>query len=97
MSKEELTPQTPTAPIDYTRDLPCPMLGLFGNDDQNPSPEKVNELEAELKKYKKEYEFYRYDSAGHSFWSYDRPAYRQEQAMDAWRKTFTFFDRHLSG
>jgi carboxymethylenebutenolidase len=95
MSKEELTPQTPVAPIDYIQDLTIPLLGLFGNDDQNPSPEKVNQLEAVLKKLGKNYEFHRYDGAGHSFWSYDRPAYRQPQAMDAWEKTFNFFDKHL--
>ena len=97
MSKEELTPQMPVAPIDYITDLSIPLLGLFGNDDQNPSPEKVNELEAELKKWRKDYEFHRYDGAGHSFWSYDRPAYRQQQAMDAWQKTFAFFNKHLKG
>ena len=95
MSQEELTAQTPVAPIDYTTDLSCPLLGLFGNDDQNPSPEKVNQLEAELNKCGKDYEFHRYDGAGHAFWSHDRLAYRSEQAMDAWQKTFTFFSRHL--
>jgi uncharacterized alpha/beta hydrolase family protein len=83
--------------IDYINNLTIPLLGLFGNDDQNPSPEKVNQLEAELKRLGKNYEFHRYDGAGHSFWSYDRPAYRQQQAMDAWEKTFTFFDRYLKG
>jgi carboxymethylenebutenolidase len=95
MSKEELTPQNPVAPIDYITDLTIPLLGLFGNDDNNPSPEKVNQLEAELKKLGKNYEFHRYDGAGHAFWSYDRPQYRQEQAMGAWAKTFSFFDKHL--
>ncbi|MBI4287135.1 MAG: dienelactone hydrolase family protein [Chloroflexi bacterium] len=97
MSKEELTAQTPVAPIDYTRDLSSPLLGLFGNDDQNPSPEHVNRLEAELKKHGKTYEFHRYDGAGHGFWYYDRAAYRPQQAMDAWQKVFAFFGRHLSG
>ena len=27
MSKEELTPKQPVAPIDYTKDLSCPMIG----------------------------------------------------------------------
>ncbi len=95
MSQEELRAQTPVAPIDYTKDLSCPLMGLFGNDDRNPSPENVNELEEELKKCGKDYEFHRYDGAGHAFWSYDRPAYRPEQAMDAWQKTFTFFSKQL--
>jgi carboxymethylenebutenolidase len=95
MSKEELTPRTPVAPIDFAANLTVPLLGLFGNDDQNPSPDKVNQLEAELKRLDKDYEFHRYDGAGHSFWSYDRPAYRQQQAMDAWEKTFSFFAKHL--
>ena len=95
MSKEQLTAKTPVAPIDYAKDLSCPLLGLFGNDDQNPSPDKVNQLEAELKRYGKDYEFHRYDGAGHTFWSYDRPAYRPQQAMDAWEKTLAFFSKHL--
>lgn len=97
MSREELTAQAPVAPIDYTRDLSCPLLGLFGNEDQNPSPEHVNRLEAELKKHGKDYEFHRYDGAGHGFWYYDRAAYRPQQAMDAWQKVFAFYRRHLQG
>ena len=74
------------APIDYTKDLSCPMIGIFGNDDKSPSPEQVNQHEAELKKHGKNYEFHRYDGAGHGFFYYDRPAYRQEQAVDGWKK-----------
>ena len=58
------------------------MLGLFGNEDQRPSPADVDKHEAELKKHGKNYEFHRYDGAGHGFFYYDRPAYRQQQAMD---------------
>ena len=97
MSKEQLNAVTPVAPIDYANDLACPILGLFGNDDKNPTPEHVNQLEAELKKLDKNYEFHRYDGAGHGFWSYDRGAYRPQQAMDAWDKTFDFFERYLKG
>lgn len=94
-SKEQLTPAQPVAPIDYTAELACPLLGLFGNDDQNPSPEQVNRLEEELKKYGKNYKFYRYDGAGHGFWYYHTASYRPQQAMDAWNKTFEFFAEHL--
>ena len=96
MPKEDLTPKQPVAPIDYTKDLSCPLLGIFGNEDKSPSPEQVNQHEAELKKHGKNYEFHRYDGAGHGFFYYDRPSYRQEQAVDGWKKIFAFLEKHLS-
>lgn len=95
MPKEDLTPKQPVAPIDYTKELSCPLLGIFGNEDKSPSPEQVNQHEAELKKHGKNYEFHRYDGAGHGFFYYDRPSYRQEQAVDGWKKIFAFLERHL--
>jgi carboxymethylenebutenolidase len=95
-TQQDLTPRQPVAPVDYTKDLQAPVLGLFGNEDQSPSPDQVNALEAELKKQGKTYEFHRYDGAGHGFFYYDRPAYRQQQAMDGWGKVFDFFGRNLS-
>jgi carboxymethylenebutenolidase len=93
--KESLTAKQPVAPVDYTKDLETPLLGLFGNDDQAPTPAEVDTHEAELKKHGKSYEFHRYDGAGHGFFYYDRPLYRQQQAMDGWGKVFAFFDKHL--
>jgi len=95
MKKEEITPKMPVAPIEFTKSLACPMLGLFGNDDAAPTPEQVNQHEAELKKHGKQYEFHRYDGAGHGFFYYDRPMYRVEQALDGWKKVFAFFEKHL--
>ena len=95
MKKEELTPKMPVAPIEFTKNLACPMLGLFGNEDAAPNPEQVNLHEAELKKHGKQYEFHRYDGAGHGFFYYDRPMYRVEQALDGWKKVFSFFEKHL--
>ena len=96
MSKEELTPKQPTAPIEFTKSLSCPLLGLFGNEDRSPTPEQVNQHEAELKKHGKQYEFHRYDGAGHGFFYYDRPMYRLEQALDGWQKVFAFLPKHLA-
>jgi carboxymethylenebutenolidase len=92
----DLTPKRPTAVIDLTERLACPLLGIFGNDDKNPTPGDVDRTEETLKRHGKNYEFHRYDGAGHSFFTVDRPAYRPEQATDAWRKVFAFFDRHLA-
>ena len=96
MSKEELNPKAPVAPIDYTKDLSCPLLGLFGEEDASPSPEQVALHDAELKKHGKDYEFHSYPNAGHGFFYYDRPMYRLEAALDGWQKVFGFFEKHLA-
>lgn len=95
MAPEQLNEKQPVAPIEYTKDLSCPLLGIFGNDDMFPTPAQVNLQEEELKKYNKDYTFYRYDGAGHGIWYYDKPMYRQEAAMDSWNKALEFFDKHL--
>ncbi len=92
---DQLTEKQPVAPIDYTKDLQVPLLGLFGNDDQFPTPPEVDQHEAELKKHGKNYEFHRYDGAGHGFFYYDRPMFRQEQSLDGWNKVFGFFAKNL--
>ena len=96
MPKEALNAKTPVAPIDMTKDLSCPLLGLFGNDDRAPSPEEVNQHEAELKKLGKNYEFHRYDGAGHGIWYYQGTSYRPQAAIDGWNKVFAFFEKNLA-
>jgi carboxymethylenebutenolidase len=96
MGPDELTSKQPVAPIDYAPGLSCPVLGLFGNDDANPSPQHVDKLEQRLKELGKAYEFHRYAGAGHGFFYYNRPIYRPEQAVDGWEKIWAFLDRYLS-
>ncbi len=95
MEPDQFSPARPVAPIDLTADLSAPILGIFGNDDRSPTPEQVDRHEAELARHGKEYEFHRYDGAGHGFFYYHTPMYRQEQAMDGWAKVFDFFGRKL--
>ncbi len=92
---ERLTPAQPKAVIDMTSDLDCPILGLFGNEDQNPDPVMVDRMEEELTTHGKTYEFYRYDGAGHAFFAWERPNYRQEQAADGWQKVYAFYQKYL--
>jgi carboxymethylenebutenolidase len=92
----DITPKRPVAAIEFTETMSCPLLGIFGNDDKNPTPHDVDRTEETLKRFGKTYEFHRYDGAGHSFFTVDRPSYRQEQAVDAWKKVFTFFEKHLA-
>jgi carboxymethylenebutenolidase len=97
MADSALTAKQPVAPIDLTKDLSCPLLGLFGEDDQSPPPDQVAQQEEELKKHGKDFEFHMYANAGHGFFYYDKPMYRQEQAVDGWEKVFAFFGKHLQG
>lgn len=96
-AKDKLTPMQPVSPLDYTQDLSCPLLGLFGNDDQNPTREQVDTHEQELKRHNKQHEFHRYDGAGHGFFYYHLPMYRQQQAVDGWQKVWVFLGKQLGG
>jgi carboxymethylenebutenolidase len=95
MTEDQLSPHFPVAPIDYTQDLSCPVLGLFGQDDTSPSPEQVAQHEEALARNGKTYEFHMYPDAGHGFFYYHRPNYRQQQAVDGWAKIFAFLDKYL--
>ena len=83
--------------VDQLPNLGCPLLGLFGNDDQYPTPEHVDELDRILTEQGKPHEFHRYDGAGHAFFNTDRPAYRPEAAADGWERIEAFFKTHLGG
>ena len=91
-----LNAKRPVAPIEMTEKLSCPLLGIFGNDDENPNTDQVNRTEAKLKQLGKNYEFHRYDGAGHAFFNSTRPAFRPEQAADGWNKVFVFLKKHIS-
>ncbi len=84
-----------TPPVDLTAGMQVPLLGLFGNDDTRPNRDEVDRTEAALKANNKTYEFYRYDGAGHAFFSWSSVAHRPQQALDGWSKVWAFFDKHV--
>jgi carboxymethylenebutenolidase len=83
--------------VDKVKDLSCPLLGLFGADDQHPSPQETAQLSKALDEAGKAHEFHTYDGAGHAFFSVDRTAYRPEAARDGWQRIWDFFGRYLAG
>ncbi len=83
------------APFDLSEGIQCPLLGLFGEDDPNPSPADVAKLDAELTRLGKAHEFHSYAGAGHAFMNEERPSYRQQAAADAWSKCLGWFERYL--
>jgi carboxymethylenebutenolidase len=92
---EDLTPAHPVAPIDLTPGLRCPLLGLFGAQDTNPSPDQTAQIEAALRQHGKTYEFHTFENAGHAFFSVDRPNYRLEATKQGWKLIWDFFGRYL--
>jgi carboxymethylenebutenolidase len=92
----QITERRPTPPIEFSENITAPLMGLFGVEDANPTADQVDRTEEVLKKLGKNYEFHRYENAGHAFMCVDRVQYRWEQSVDAWKKVRAFFDRHLS-
>jgi len=84
------------APFALTGDIACPLIGFFGVEDGNPSPDDVKQIDAELIRHGKPHEFHMYEGAGHAFLNFGNPErYREKQAADAWAKMLAFLDRHL--
>jgi carboxymethylenebutenolidase len=82
--------------IGLSKELSCPLLGLFGADDQFPTPAETAELSAVLDSFGKPHEFHTFAGAGHAFFSVDRPAYRVEAATEGWARVWEFFGKHLA-
>jgi carboxymethylenebutenolidase len=94
-SLTRITEFSPTPVIDRLKDLCCPILGLFGCDDNNPSPDQVEALRQELIKQNKTFELVSYKNAGHAFMSDTRDTYRPEAANAAWGRIIEWFSNHL--
>jgi carboxymethylenebutenolidase len=85
----------PTA-ISLAPRISCPVAGFFGNDDANPTPEDVDDYETALIDAGVDYEFHRYEGAGHAFQNFPTPdRYRHEQSEDAWVRLLKFLETNL--
>jgi carboxymethylenebutenolidase len=76
--------------------LSAPLLGLFGAEDRNPTPDEVAELDALLTSLGKPHEFHVFENAGHGFFGSNRVSYRPEAANEGWERIWDFFGRHLA-
>jgi carboxymethylenebutenolidase len=84
------------APFALSERIACPLLGCFGADDTNPSPDDVDRIDAELTRHGKPHVFHRYAGAGHAFLNFtNAERYRAEPAADAWAKALAFLEQHL--
>ncbi|MBD3646418.1 MAG: dienelactone hydrolase family protein [Pseudomonadales bacterium] len=84
------------APIELASNIKCPVIGFFGNDDKNPSPQDVDDYSKALEKAGVTHEFYRYDDAGHAFQNFPSPErYNEEASEDAWERVLDFMRKEL--
>ncbi len=84
------------APFARTREISCPLMFHFGEEDSNPSLEDMLKLDEELKRCDKEHEFHVYPDAGHAFMDFtNSQRYREAAAKASWPRTLDFFARHL--
>lgn len=83
-------------PFALTANVKCPILGLFGRDDKNPSPAAVETLSEELRRLGIRHEFHSYDEAGHAFQDFHAARqYRARAADDAWEKLLGFLEAEM--
>jgi carboxymethylenebutenolidase len=84
-------------PFDQLARLRCPVIGFFGNEDRNPSPQDADRIDAELTRLNIEHAFHRYPGAAHGFQrpTKTEPAIRAAQE-DSWQKTFAFLGEKLA-
>lgn len=81
--------------VDQLPHLRAPLLGLFGREDQYPSPAHVAELRDILAAHGKTFEEHSYPDAGHAFFAVDRPSYRVAAANDGWQRIQAFYGKYL--
>jgi carboxymethylenebutenolidase len=91
----ELNAAKPIQPDELALNLSVPMLAVFGLRDATIPREQIDEFRARLDQAAKHVELELYPEAGHGFFNDARPAYREADARDAWRKTLAFLRREL--
>ena len=78
-------------PFELIPNINGPVIGFYGNHDQEPAPADVDKIEAEMKRNGLTVEFHRYADAGHAFQDHTNPErYHQASADDAWQKNLAF-------
>lgn len=86
----------PRSPLIAVKDLLCPLLGFFGDQDPIIPVDDIIELEQRLSRISQSSSIRRYAEAGHAFMNDTRPdAYCESAAKDAWPRLVTFMEENL--
>ena len=83
------------APIDLTSNISIPVMGNFGDTDENPSPADVKTIDDALTAAGVTHDFKSYPGAGHGFNCDDRGSYNEAAATAAFARTLGFFNANV--
>ena len=84
------------SPFERSAKIGCPVIGFFGIEDTNPSPEDVRKIDAELTRLGKWHEFHIYNDTHHAFQNILNPdRYRERAARASWEELLAFFTMYL--
>jgi carboxymethylenebutenolidase len=84
----------PKTVTDLADQLKCPLLGLYGGQDQSIKVDDVRAAEAKAKAAGKTVEIVIYPDAPHGFNADYRPSYRKDAAEDGWKRMLAWFKSH---
>ncbi|MBW4567258.1 MAG: dienelactone hydrolase family protein [Tolypothrix carrinoi HA7290-LM1] len=90
------TPGGGAPTLTLTPDIKGTLYAFFGKEDASIPQEQVDQIEAELEKYKIEHRVFRYDGADHGFFCDHRASYNPKAAADAWEQVKQLFDSQLA-
>ncbi len=91
------TPGGGSATLTRTREIRGTLYGFFGTEDTSIPAEQVDQIEAELEKYKIPHRVFRYDGADHGFFCDHRGSYNPKAAADAWEQVQQLFSQLVIG
>lgn len=84
----------PEKDVEKLKTLNADVIGFFGNRDQWPSPQMVDEFDANMKKAGKTLLLNRYD-ADHAFANPSNPKFNKEATEDAYKKLSAFIRQRM--
>lgn len=87
----ELNANRPTQPLELALNLDVPLLAFFGGRDEDVPEDAVERMRQSLAAGAKNHEIITYPDARHGFFDASRPAFDDDVAADAWRRTIRFF------
>ena len=93
-SDRKITDITPKNPVDIAGEVKCPVLALYGGQDQSIPKETIEKRQENCKAAGKTCEYKIYPDAPHGFNADYRPSYRADAAKDGWEQMLAWFKKN---